>query len=167
MNFCGEASLRRQQRGHQSKPWGRGFFLFRPFTYQETHLSPVVLGNLIVWRARPPPHVEVARSSLSVESDLSALAFRESTHTHTHSQHRQYATCLSKNTLTHKLRVKRRVRPLDSDNTWIQTAGLMRSDVASGVWNSAFSIDSLNYLQCVLQYWGQAGHPTPAAKAVP
>lgn len=47
----------------------------------------VVLVNLIVWQGRPPPHVEVTRSFLSVKSDLSGLAFSKSMHTHTTKAH--------------------------------------------------------------------------------
>lgn len=114
-------------------PWG----LFCLFTYLETQLFPVVLGNLIVWQARPPPHAKVTRSFSSVESDLSYLAFSKSMHTHTHTHNTNNAPhAWKKNTITHRPWVRRRVRPLHSDNTWIQTAGLMRSDVASGVWNT-------------------------------
>lgn len=115
----GEGGLHRQEEAINQRPWG-GFCLF---TYQETHLFPVVLNNLIVWQARPSLHVEVTRSFLGVESDLSALAFSKSTH-------KQRTALLNKSTGT--LWAKGRVRPLDSDNTWIKTAGLMRSDVASG-----------------------------------
>lgn len=58
----------------------------------------VVLVNLIVWQARPPPHVEVTRSFLSVMSDLSGLAFSKSMHTHNKNSR---ATCLGRNTQVH------------------------------------------------------------------
>lgn len=152
--FLDEASSHAQQRGHQSKPSG-SFFVF-------SHIGGATssLSFWVIWLFGRPSLLLTSRlrgpSWVSSQICLVWPLVKVRVHTHTHTTIHTHITnkadvCLNINTLKHKLWARRKVRPPDSVNTWIQTAGLMRSDVASGIWNSAFSMDSLNYLQCFLQ----------------